>query len=114
MLIRGGYLYAVTDDGNAVCWKSDTGAEAWKDRGRLNGTFTASPVMVGPHILATNESGRTYIFKADPKEFELVGENQLGNEVYATPTVCGHRIYMRVAVKQTGTRQEKLVCIGEK
>ena len=95
-----------------MCWKSDTGAQVWK--GRLGGTFTASPVMVGDHILATNESGRTYIFKATPKEFDLEGENQLGNETFATPTVCGGRIYLRIAVKANGTRQEKVVCVGEK
>jgi outer membrane protein assembly factor BamB len=111
MLIRDGHLYAVTDDGNAVCWKSDTGAEVWK--GRLGGTFSASPVMVGDHVVATNEAARTYAFKANPKEFELLGENQLGNECFATPTVCGGRIYLRVALKSNGARQEKLFCIGE-
>jgi outer membrane protein assembly factor BamB len=112
MLIRDGNLFAVTDDGNAVCWKSDTGAELWK--GRLGGTFSGSPVMVGDHIIATNEAARTFVFKASPKEFELVGENQLGNESFSTPTVCGGRIYLRAAVKATGGRQEKLFCVGEK
>jgi outer membrane protein assembly factor BamB len=114
MLLRDGHLYAVTDDGNPMCWKSDTGAEAWKGQSRFAGTFSASPVMVGDTILATNESGRTFIFKANPKEFDLIGENQLGSEVFATATVCGGRIYMRAAVKANGTRQEKLFCIGEK
>lgn len=114
MLIRDGHLYAVMDEGNAVCWKSDTGAELWK--GRLGGTFSGSPVRAGDHILATNEGGRTFVFKANPKEFELVSENQLGNEAeaFATPTVCGGRIYLRAAVKDKGGRQEKLFCIGEK
>ncbi|QJW93619.1 outer membrane protein assembly factor BamB family protein [Frigoriglobus tundricola] len=112
MLLRDGYLYAVMDEGNAVCWKSDTGAEMWK--ARLGGTFSASPVRVGEHVLATNEAGRTFVFKAAPKEFDPVGENQLGNEVFATPTVCGGRIYIRAAVKEKGTRQEKLFCVGEK
>lgn len=112
MLYRAGHLFAVMDDGVAVCWKSDTGAEVWK--GRLGGTFSASPVMVGDYILATNEAARTFIFKADPKEFESIGENKLGDEVFATPTVCGGRIYVRAAVKANGVRQEKLFCIGEK
>ncbi len=30
MLVHEGYLYAVTDAGAAVCWKSDSGAEKWK------------------------------------------------------------------------------------
>jgi len=110
MLIRDGHLYAVMDDGVAVCWKSETGAEVWKSR--LAGTFTASPVMVGENIFTTNETGRTYVFKATPKGLDIIGENRLGDEVFATPAICGSRIYMRVAVKAK-TRQEKLFCIGE-
>jgi outer membrane protein assembly factor BamB len=112
MLVLNGYLYAVLDNGIAVCWKADTGKEVWK--GRLKGIFSASPVLVGEHIFATNESGRTFIFKATPKAFELVGENQLGNEVLPTPTFCGGRIYLRVANKSQDKRQEMLYCVGEK
>ncbi len=112
MLVRDGYLYATLDAGVAMCWKSDTGEEMWKNR--LGGTFSSSPVMVGEHILATNEAGRTFVFKANPKAFELVGENQLGAEVFATPTICGSRIYHRVAIQSDGQRQEWLYCLGKK
>jgi outer membrane protein assembly factor BamB len=110
MLVRNGYLYAVADEGIALCWKTDTGKEMWKQR--LDGTFTASPVMVGENIFATNEAGRTFIFKARPEGFEKVAENQLGDEVYPTPTICGSRIYMRVASNKDGKRQETLYCLG--
>ena len=70
--------------------------------------------MVGEHILATNEAGKTYVFKADPTAFELVGENQLGTEVFATPTICGGRIYHRVASQTDSQRQEWLYCLGKK
>ena len=111
MLIKDGYLYAVLDEGVATCWKADTGKELWK--GRLKGTFSASPVLVGDLIYATNEAGKTYIFKANPKSFALVGENQLGDSVFATPTICGGRIYMRAASQVDGKRQETLYCLGE-
>jgi outer membrane protein assembly factor BamB len=111
MLEKGGYLYAVLDAGQAVCWKADTGKEIWKER--LGGTFSASPVVVGEHIFATNEAGQTFIFKATPDAFNLVGENQLGDEVLATPTICGDRIFMRVANLSKGKRQEMLYCIGK-
>jgi outer membrane protein assembly factor BamB len=110
MLLRDGHVFAVTDDGVAVCWKSGTGAEVWT--GRLGGGFSASPVMVGEHILATNEGGKTFVFKATPKEFDLVAENRLGDEVLASAAVCSGRIYTRVAARQNGRRDEKLYCIG--
>lgn len=112
MVIRDGYLYGVQDAGIAVCWKSDTGKEVWK--GRLNGTFSASPILVGEHFFATNESGKTFIFKASPEEFELVGQNQLGDEMFATPAFCGNRIYLRVAHRGQEGRQEMLYCLGSR
>jgi outer membrane protein assembly factor BamB len=110
MLIRDGYLYAVLDAGVAVCWKSDTGVEAWKHR--LGGTFSSSPVLAGEHIFATNEAGSTFVFKASPDGFESVAENQLGTDVYSTPTICGDRIYMRTAHMKDGRREETLYSIG--
>lgn len=111
MLVRDGYLYSVLDAGVAMCWKSDTGKEIWK--GRLGGTFSASPVLIGEHLFATNEAGQTFVFKATPDAFELVSENSLRGEVFATPTICGSRIYFRVAYQVEGQRQEKLICIGQ-
>lgn len=111
MLISDGHLYAVLDAGIAMCWKVETGEELWKKR--LGGTFTSSPVLVGENIFVTDESGKTHIFKALPDGFESVGENQLGDEVFATPVICGSRIYTRVAQRTGDTRQEMLYCLGK-
>jgi outer membrane protein assembly factor BamB len=111
MLVHEGHLYAVTDAGLAICWEAATGKELWK--GRLGGTFDASPVLIGDTLLAINEAGKAYVYKADPKEFQLLGSNQLGDEAFATPTVCGGRIYLRVAARANGQRQETLYCIGQ-
>lgn len=112
MLVRNDYLYAVLDAGVAMCWKCDTGKEVWK--GRLGGTFSASPVLVGEHLFATNEAGQTFVFQANPEAFELVAENSLGGEVFATPTICGSRIYFRIAHQVDGERRESLLCVGQK
>ena len=112
MLAQGGYLYAVQDAGIAVCWKSDTGKEVWK--GRLDGTFSSSLVLADGNLFATNEAGRTFVFKASPKAFELIGENQLNGEVLASPAICGGRIYLRAATQQQGKRQEMLYCLGKR
>lgn len=111
LVVRDGHLFGVLDAGIATCWKSDTGEELW--RGRLGGTFTASPVLVGEHIYATNEEGQTFIFKASTEKFELVAENRLGDLVYPTPTICGDRIYMRVATRIDDRWEESLYCLGE-
>ena len=112
MLVRDGHLYAVLDAGTAACWKSDTGKPVWT--GRLGGNFTSSPVRVGDHVFATNEAGRTYVFKATPDEFKVVAESQLGTDCFATPAICGGRIYTRVGTTAGGKRHEVLYCIGKK
>ena len=111
LLPRDGFLYCTLDAGIAACFRCDTGEEVWK--GRLGGTFSSSPVMVGDLIYATNEEGITHIFKANPERFEKVGENKLGQSVFATPAICGGRIFARVAHQERGQRQEYLYCIGK-
>ncbi len=109
MIAQGGHLYAVRDDGMAVCWKSDTGEELWKER--LGGDFFASPVMVDGRIYASNVGGQTFVFDASPAGFKLLAKNQLGNEAYASPVVCGNRVYLRHATRGD-QREEFLYCLG--
>ena len=110
MVCRDGHLYGVLDAGIATCWDSATGAEKWKKR--LGGNFSASLVLVDDTVFATNETGATTVFRASPAGFEAVGGGTLGDEVFASPAVCGGRIYFRIAEQVDGTRREKLVCIG--
>lgn len=112
MLVKDGHLYATLDGGVALCLDSATGKEKWK--GRLGGGFTASPVLVGDRIHAVNESGDYFIFKADPAGFEILAQNKVGDEVYASPSICGKEIYLRVAFYAGEKRSEKLVCYAAK
>jgi outer membrane protein assembly factor BamB len=109
-IVKDGHLYAVMDAGFAVCWKSDTGEELWRER--LGGDFYSSPVMVGERIYASNSAGKTFVFEATPQAFKSIAVNQLGDEAYASPAICGDRIYLRVA-KNGDVRQEFLYCIGD-
>ena len=110
MIVRDGYLYGIADAGIAYCWKSDTGEEKWK--GRLGGTFSASLTLSGDHLYAANEAGECFVFEASPKGFNLIAKNQLGDEIFATPVICGDRLYQRVAHRDGSKRQEMLYCIG--
>jgi hypothetical protein len=111
LLVRDGHLYGVLDAGMAACWEAATGKEKWKQR--LGGAFSASPVLVGDRIYATNEAGETFVYRADPAQFAQLARSRLGDEAFATPAVCGGRIYMRVAERAGGRRQERLYCLGK-
>lgn len=111
MLVHDGHLYTVTDAGIAMCFDSTSGEELWKSR--LGGTFNASLVLVGDRIYAANQEGKTFVFRARSDKYEQLAENQLGDDVYATPSICGGRIYHRVAEQAGDVRQEWLYCIGD-
>ena len=111
LLIREGSLFGTLDAGIAVCWESETGKELWKNR--LGGNFSASPVLVGETIFATNEGGDTFIFRASKDRYEELGRNHLGDEVFSTPVICDSRIYYRAAFTVDGKRQEYLYCLGK-
>lgn len=111
MLVKDGGLYGVTDAGVAMCWNAATGEEIWK--GRLGGTFSASPVLVGDRIYVTNEGGETFVLGASPDGFNLVSKNKLGNVCFATLAICNSQIFYRSATEADGQRQESLYCISK-
>ena len=54
MIVYKGYIYAVMDNGNAMCWNSKTGKNMWRER--LNRTTSASPVTVSYTHLRAHET----------------------------------------------------------
>ncbi len=112
MLIRDGYIYAVTDNGEATCWKSDTGEEMWKER--LKTKFSSSPVLVGNRIFVGSEKGEMFVLQVSEKGMKILSRNQLGSEIIATPSICDGEIFLRVADYQDKSRSETLYCFGVK
>jgi len=109
LLYHDGHLYTLNDGGIAVCWDAGTGEEKWKVR--LGGPVSASPVLAGGRIYATNERGITHVFSPDPRAFTKLAENTLGDEGFATPAFAGKEIFLRTATN-TGERQEWLYCLS--
>jgi hypothetical protein len=55
-----------------------------------------SPLEAAGRLLVTNEEGRTFIFQAADR-FELIAENDLGEQNLATPALLAGRLYFRTA-----------------
>jgi outer membrane protein assembly factor BamB len=110
MLATGGYLYTLNDNGIAICWRASDGQEMWKER--LGGPVSASPLLVGENIIASNEKGEFFVFKANPQKLEILHRTQMGNESFASPAISGNRMFLRVASGQGRGRQETVYCIG--
>jgi len=70
--------------------------------------------LLGDRILWANEGGTFYVWRASPDKFELLAENQVGDESFASPAVAGGRLFLRVAKQVDEKRQEYLFCIGNR
>lgn len=101
-LLHEGLLYVVNDRGLAMCLNAKTGETVWSHK--LDGGFSASPVLVGDKLFVPNEAGKMFIFKTGRK-FEMVAENDLKDGGFASPVVCGGRIYLRTL--------HALYCLGK-
>lgn len=112
MMATGGYLYALTDQGVAYCWRATDGKEMWKER--LKGPVSASPVLTNGNIYWANELGTMYVFRATPDKFDLIAENQIGSDSFPSPAICGGQIFLRVGVGPRPERQEWLYCFANR
>lgn len=92
VLLDGELLYMVSDNGIASCLNAATGEVQWSER--LDGEFSASPVLAGKHIYCCNQTGKTFVLAAG-KSFEVVATNRLDDGFMASPAVAGNDLYLR-------------------
>jgi len=111
MLLIDDALYGVAEGGLVHCWDAKTGEMNWRER-LTKGPESASPILAGGHIYHANEEGKVFVIKPNAEKMELVAENQVGEEIFATPVICRDRILIRSAKYEGETRTETLYSIG--
>jgi len=109
LLTTSGFLYAVTDQGIAYCWRGADGELMWRQR--LGGNYSSSPLLVGDRIFVINEAGEAFTFRATPERYMELGRGQVGDEGFATPAVVGDTMYWRTARDEPAGRQEYLIAL---
>jgi outer membrane protein assembly factor BamB len=92
LLLHAGLLYMISDQGIATCVEAATGKVVWSER--LDGEFSASPVLAGGHIYCCNQIGKTFVL-APGRTFTVVAENRLDSGFMASPAVVGANLYVR-------------------
>jgi outer membrane protein assembly factor BamB len=100
-IVAGGRLLLTSDDGVASCLDPATGARLWT--ARAGGHYSGSPFSAGGLVYFTDDVGVTKVVRPGPA-FDVIAENDLGEECYASPAVSDGRIFFRTA--------GHLVCIG--
>ena len=92
MLLVGGNLYFVADNGIATCVDAVTGRQHWQEK--IGGKYSASPIVADKRIYVTSEKGKTFVIKADTK-FEILAENDLKERTFASPAASGRALFIR-------------------
>lgn len=91
-LVHDGILYMVADDGQITAVEAKTGKEVWADR--LEGNFSASPVLSEGRLLFCNEQGVSYWLEAG-REKKVLGQGKLDDGVLASPVAVDSELYLR-------------------
>lgn len=95
-VVKDDFIYWVTDQGVVECLDLKKGKIQWSERA-FNKSVSASPVLVGDRLVVVDEGGKSVVVKADPKEFEKLGEGSVGEPVFASPAVANGKLYIRGA-----------------
>jgi outer membrane protein assembly factor BamB len=94
-LLHDGVGYFCFDNGVLTAFQLATGERLYQQRlGAGKSGFSSSPVAAGDRMYITNEEGHTYVVRLG-KEYQLLGENDLGEAVMATPAISGGVLYVR-------------------
>ncbi|MFM7037743.1 MAG: PQQ-binding-like beta-propeller repeat protein [Planctomycetaceae bacterium] len=91
-VLVGNRIYSTANNGVVTSVNADTGEEVWK--GRIDGTFTASPIATSEHVYFCNEEGTTYVIKASDT-FEIVARGTLTEGQRASPAAADGRLFLR-------------------
>lgn len=91
-LIKDGLIYTIDTRNTLYCLDARTGKEVYSKK--LKHKYNASPVYAGGNIYFTSVNGETMILKAG-KVLQVIAENKLPGEVYATPAILRNSILVR-------------------
>ncbi len=105
-VVKDGHCYYQTSGGIALCLEVETGKTLWKARLPGAGKSWGSFVLAGDRIYSLSQAGDTVVFRANPKELEVLSESDLGEQTNSSPVPVEDEIFIRT--------HEALWCIGEK
>jgi outer membrane protein assembly factor BamB len=87
-----GWLYMVHDGGVASCLEAATGQEVWRQR--IDGNYSASPIVAGGRIYFFNQEGAATVIEPG-RQFHALAVNQLDAGCLASPAALGRALYVR-------------------
>lgn len=91
-VLKNGLIYMVDTQNNLLCFDAKTGDVVYTQK--MKNKHYASPVFANGLIYFTSGKGETTILK-EGRKLEIVSENKLPGEVFATPAILRNQILLR-------------------
>jgi outer membrane protein assembly factor BamB len=91
-VLKNGLIYMVDTQNNLLCIDAKTGKDVYTQK--MKNKHYASPVFANGMIYFTSGKGETMILK-EGRKLEIVSENKLPGEVFATPAILRNQILLR-------------------
>lgn len=97
-------LHLVKSGGMSSCYDARHGKVLW-ERSRLGnfGDYYASPVAADGKIYIAGKNGFIVVIEDGP-ELKVLGKNDIGEEIIATPAIADNRLFIRT--------RENLICVS--
>jgi len=92
-VIQGEHVFALNGAGVLSCAALADGERPWKTR--LEGPFSASPVMAGTTLYAISERGLLQAVDTTTAEGTISGKLDLAATILSTPSLSGNSLYLR-------------------
>lgn len=93
-VIHEGLIFTIDSRSKMFCLDASTGKELWSER--LRGKFNSSPVYAHGNIYFNSTRGETIVIR-EGKLPEILAENHLDGEIWATPAFLDGAILMRTS-----------------
>jgi outer membrane protein assembly factor BamB len=100
LVYDGGIVFMASDVGGATALDAKTGQRLWQQR--LDGIFSASPVVGDGKVYFTSETGSVFVLRS-ARQPELLARNDLGERLIASPAISQGRIFFR--------SDDRLICV---
>jgi outer membrane protein assembly factor BamB len=93
-VVKDGLIYTVDSRSLLICIDALTGETVWSEQ--LRGKYNASPIWANGLVYISSTRGETLVVRAG-KTYDLVAENRLDGEIWATPAFVAGSVLLRTS-----------------
>ena len=93
LLVDGDNLYFIKSPGILQCVDRHSGETVWQTR--ISGSFYATPVIIGNHLIALSQQGMMYHILLNETNADKLEDVELGEEILSSPAISDRSVLIR-------------------